>query len=64
MYSVHPSITKMYCDLRQHYWWSQMKPHVMEFVVKCQNSQEVNMSISNQETPFNRCPSLSGTGRE
>lgn len=21
-YSIHPSITKMYRDLGQHYWWS------------------------------------------
>ncbi|WMV51712.1 hypothetical protein MTR67_045097 [Solanum verrucosum] len=36
-YSVHPNITKMYCNLRQNYWWSQIKPHIMEFVFKCQN---------------------------
>ena len=21
-YSIHPSATKMYCDLKQHFWWS------------------------------------------
>jgi hypothetical protein len=24
-YSVHPGSTKMYQDLKQHYWWTKMK---------------------------------------
>jgi hypothetical protein len=24
-YSIHPGSTKMYHDLKQHYWWTKMK---------------------------------------
>ncbi|XP_059285594.1 uncharacterized protein LOC132039066 [Lycium ferocissimum] len=24
-YSIHPGATKMYCDLRQHYWWDLLR---------------------------------------
>ena len=24
-YSIHPGVTKMYCDLRQHYWWGDIR---------------------------------------
>jgi hypothetical protein len=24
-YSIHPGSTKMYQDLKQHYWWTKMK---------------------------------------
>jgi hypothetical protein len=24
-YSIHPRSTKMYQDLKQHYWWTKMK---------------------------------------
>nr|GFD40954.1 retrotransposable element Tf2 [Tanacetum cinerariifolium] len=31
-FSVHPSSTKMYHDLKQHFWWSGMKRDVAMFV--------------------------------
>nr|GFC23955.1 retrotransposon protein, putative, Ty3-gypsy subclass [Tanacetum cinerariifolium] len=31
-FSVHPSSTKMYHDLKQHFWWSGMKRDVATFV--------------------------------
>lgn len=33
-YSIHPGATKMYCNLREIYWWSGMKRYVAEFVAK------------------------------
>ncbi|KAG8499142.1 hypothetical protein CXB51_005543 [Gossypium anomalum] len=33
--SVHPASTKMYNDLKQHYWWSRMKSDIFDFVSKC-----------------------------
>lgn len=30
--SIHPSATKMYNDLKKHYWWSGMKRHIAEFI--------------------------------
>ena len=40
-YSIHPGATKMYRDLKQHFWLSRMKRDIVEFVVKCQNCQQV-----------------------
>ena len=33
-YSVHPGGTKMYRDLRQYFWWNDMKNQVAEYVDK------------------------------
>ena len=40
-YSIHPSATKMYRDLSQHYWWSRMKCDIVDFIAKCPNYQQV-----------------------
>ncbi|XP_059295585.1 uncharacterized protein LOC132048921 [Lycium ferocissimum] len=40
-YSIHPSATKMYRDLRQHYWWARMKRDIVEFIAQCLNCQQV-----------------------
>ena len=34
-FSIHPSSTKMYQDLKISYWWSGMKKDVSDFVTKC-----------------------------
>jgi len=34
-YSMDPGGTKMYRDLRQTFWWSNMKRDMAEFVDKC-----------------------------
>ncbi|KAA3461215.1 integrase [Gossypium australe] len=39
--SVHPGSTKMYHDLKQHYWWSGMKRDISDFVLKCLVCQQV-----------------------
>ncbi|GJX61277.1 putative reverse transcriptase domain-containing protein [Tanacetum coccineum] len=33
-FSIHPGSTKMYHDLKQHFWWSGMKRDVATFVFK------------------------------
>ena len=40
-YSIHPGSTKMYHDLRTHYWWETMRRDVAEFVKKCLVCQQV-----------------------
>ncbi|XP_070022988.1 uncharacterized protein [Nicotiana sylvestris] len=40
-YSVHPSSTKMYHNLKEIYWWNNMKRDVADFVAKCPNYQQV-----------------------
>ncbi|XP_070054725.1 uncharacterized protein [Nicotiana tomentosiformis] len=46
-YSIHPSATKMYHDLRQHYWWQQMKKDIVEYVARCLNCQKVEYEHHN-----------------
>ena len=40
-YSIHPGATKMYRDLKKHFWWSRMKRDIVDFVAKCPNCQQV-----------------------
>ena len=40
-YSIHPGETKMYRDLKQHFWWSRMKCDIVDFIAKCPNCQQV-----------------------
>jgi hypothetical protein len=40
-YSIHPSSTKMYMDLKTRYWWNGMKRDVMEYVSLCDTYQRV-----------------------
>ncbi|KAA0067909.1 putative polyprotein [Cucumis melo var. makuwa] len=40
-FSMHPSSTKMYQDLKQVYCWHNMKREVVEFVSKCLVCQQV-----------------------
>ncbi|XP_015161079.1 uncharacterized protein [Solanum tuberosum] len=40
-YSIHPSTTKMYRDLRQHYWWSVMRRDIADYVSRCLSCQQV-----------------------
>uniref|UniRef100_J3KUG7 Reverse transcriptase domain-containing protein n=1 Tax=Oryza brachyantha TaxID=4533 RepID=J3KUG7_ORYBR len=34
-YSIHPGSTKMYEDIKTHYWWPSMKRDVAEYVAMC-----------------------------
>jgi hypothetical protein len=40
-YSIHPSSTKMYMDLKTRYWWNGMKRDVMEYIALCDTCQRV-----------------------
>ncbi|KAJ0832489.1 putative nucleotidyltransferase, Ribonuclease H [Helianthus annuus] len=42
-YSIHPGSTKMYRDLRQHFWWSGMKEDVARHVSQCLICQQVKI---------------------
>jgi len=33
-YSIHPGGTKIYQDLKQHFWWNVMKREIAQYVVK------------------------------
>jgi hypothetical protein len=40
-YSIHPRSTKMYQDLKHHYWWTKMKIEIARYVAKCDTCRRV-----------------------
>ena len=40
-YTAHPGGTKMYRDLRQNFWWRNMKRSIGNFVERCLTCQQV-----------------------
>jgi hypothetical protein len=40
-YSIHPGSTKMYQDLKQHYWWTKIKIEIARYVAKCDTCRRV-----------------------
>jgi hypothetical protein len=34
-YSIHPGNTKMYMDLKERFWWNNMKRDIDEYIAKC-----------------------------
>ncbi|KAH0700890.1 hypothetical protein KY284_015105 [Solanum tuberosum] len=42
-YFVHPRSTKMYHDLKEMYWWGDMKKNIAEFMAQCPNYQQVKV---------------------
>ena len=34
-YSIHPGNTKMYMDLKESFWWSNMKREIAEYIALC-----------------------------
>ncbi|KAK2374394.1 hypothetical protein QL285_075360 [Trifolium repens] len=42
-FSIHPGSTKMYHDLKENYWWPNMKAEIAEFVSRCIVCQQVKI---------------------
>jgi hypothetical protein len=40
-YSIHHVSTKMYHDLREHFWWTRMKCETARYVFECDTCQKV-----------------------
>jgi hypothetical protein len=40
-YSIHRGCTKMYQDLKTHFWWQGLKRDVVEYVALCDTRQRV-----------------------
>jgi hypothetical protein len=48
-YFVHPGSTKMYQDLKQHYWWTKMKIEIAHYVAKsdtCRRVKAIHMKVA------------------
>lgn len=41
VYSIHPGGTKMYQDLKAHFWWNGMKREIARYVSRCLVCQQV-----------------------
>ena len=42
-YTIHPSSTKMYHDLRENFWRNNMKREIAHFVEQCLTCQQVKV---------------------
>jgi hypothetical protein len=48
-YSIHPRSTKMYQDLKKHYWWTKMKIEIARYVARrdtCRRVKAVHMKTT------------------
>nr|XP_009779652.1 PREDICTED: uncharacterized protein LOC104228808 [Nicotiana sylvestris] len=42
-YSIHPWSTKIYQDIKDMYWWNNMKKNIIEFAAQCPSCQQVKV---------------------
>ena len=42
-YSIHPGNTKMYMDLKERFWWSNMKRDIAEYIALCDVCKRVKV---------------------
>jgi hypothetical protein len=62
-YSIHPGSTKMYQDLKQHYWWTKMKIEIARYVAKCDTCRRVKAIHMKTVGPLQSFPSQLGNGK-
>ena len=55
-YSIHPGATKMYRDLKQHFWYSRLKRDIVDFIAKCPNCQQVKCEHQRPGGTLQRMP--------
>ncbi|KAI3779509.1 hypothetical protein L2E82_09230 [Cichorium intybus] len=54
-YSIHPGSTKTYPDLKQHYWWPEMKKRIAKYISHCETCAQVK---SEHQVPYGNAQSL------
>jgi hypothetical protein len=55
-YSIHPGSTKMYYDLKQHYWWTKMKIEIARYVSRCDTCRRVKAIHMKTAGPLQSLP--------
>jgi hypothetical protein len=55
-YSIHPGSTKMYYDLKQHYWWTKMKIEIARYVARCDTCRRVKAIHMKTAGPLQSLP--------
>jgi hypothetical protein len=43
-FSIHPDSTKMYQDLKQNFWWSNIKVYIAKYVAECDSCHRMKAS--------------------
>jgi hypothetical protein len=43
-FSIHPESTKMYQDLKENFWWSNMKVDIAKYVSECDTCHRMKES--------------------
>ena len=54
-YSVHPGATKMFYDLKPHFWWPGMRRDIVKYVSKCLTCSRVK---AEHQQPYGKLQSL------
>jgi hypothetical protein len=55
-YSIHPGSTKMYHDLKHHYWWTKMKIEIARYVARCDTCRRVKAIHMKAAGPLQSLP--------
>jgi hypothetical protein len=55
-YSIHLGSTKMYQDLKQHYWWTKMKIEIARYVARCDTCRRVKAIHMKTARPLQSLP--------
>jgi hypothetical protein len=55
-YSIHLGSTKMYHDLKQHYWWTKMKNEIARYVARCDTCRHVKAIHMKTAGPLQSLP--------
>jgi IS30 family transposase len=51
-YSIHPGSTKMYMDLKELFWWNNMKREIAKYVAECHTCQMVKAEHQSPAGPL------------
>jgi hypothetical protein len=51
-YSIHPGSTKMYMDLKEMFWWNNMKREIAKYVSECHTCQRVKAEHQSPAGPL------------
>jgi hypothetical protein len=55
-YSIHLGSTKMYQDLKQHYWWTKMNIEIAHYVARCDTYRRVKAVHMKTARPLQSLP--------
>jgi hypothetical protein len=44
-YTLHPGGTKMYCDVKESYWWNNTKKDIAKFMEQCSTCKQVGGAL-------------------